>query len=86
VERILDVSDLEPCEPLERSLAEIRKLAAGDHLRILHRREPFPLYDLIAASGFEHLTVPGPRHAFEIFVWRAGDDEARVAVKQSTGT
>lgn len=85
MERFLDVSDLEPCEPLERSLAAIEELAPGDHLRILHRREPFPLYDLLTARGFEHRTVPGGRTAVEVFVWRVGDDEARAAVERAVG-
>lgn len=83
MERVLDVSDLEPCEPLERSLAAAQELDAGDHLRILHQREPFPLYDLLASRGFEHRTVPGTDRPFEVFVWRAGDDAAGTAVSRA---
>ena len=83
MERVLDVSALEPCEPLERSLAAAEELAPGDHLRILHRREPFPLYDLLAARGFAHRTVPGTRTAFEVLVWRRDDEVARAAVERA---
>jgi len=83
VERVLDVADLEPCEPMERSLAAMRTLDLGDHLRILMRQEPFPLYGLIASGGYEHRTIPGIEHAFEVFVWRAGDSEAFAAAVQA---
>ncbi len=86
MERVLDVSNLEPCEPMERSLAAMRTLACGDHLRILMRQEPFPLYDLIASGDYKHLTTPGSPHAFEVFVWRAGDAKAEAAVAQATAT
>lgn len=84
MERLLDVSELEPCEPLERSLDAVDELGPGDHLRVLHRREPFPLYRILTERGFAHRTVPGERTAFEIFIWRAGDDEAQRAVDELT--
>jgi len=80
VERLLDVSELEPCEPLELSLAAAEDLGPGEYLRVLHRREPFPLYRILDDRGFAHRTVPGERTAFEIFVWRRTDPEARRAV------
>ncbi len=79
-ERVLDVSDLEPCEPMERSLAAVDELGPGDHLRILHRREPFPLYEILTERGFAHRTIEGRRTPIEILVWRAGDAEAEAAV------
>ena len=84
-EILLDVSDLEPCEPLERSLAAA-ELPEGRYLRIFHRREPFPLYDLLAAGGFRHATRPGTRTPYEIFVWRAVDDDAAAAVAAVLGS
>ena len=43
MERVLDVSDLEPPEPLERILDALDQLGTGDWLHVRHRREPFPL-------------------------------------------
>lgn len=51
MEYCLDVSNLEPCEPLERTLAAVARLEAGDYLRILHRREPHLLYPLLEKEG-----------------------------------
>ncbi|HHC07291.1 MAG TPA: DUF2249 domain-containing protein [Actinobacteria bacterium] len=85
-EILLDVSDLEPCEPLERSLAAAAELPEGRYLRILHRREPFPLYDLLDAGGFRHATRPGTITPYEVFVWRAADDAAAAAVAAVLGS
>ena len=79
-ERRLDVSDLEPCEPLERSLAAARALRPGDYLRILHRREPHLLYPLLEQLDCRWHCRPGRESAFEILVWRAADAAAAAAV------
>ena len=51
VELWLDVSELEPCEPLERTLAALAGLGSGDYLRVLHRREPRLLFPLLERQG-----------------------------------
>jgi uncharacterized protein (DUF2249 family) len=75
-ERLLDVSELAPPEPLERILDAAEELRAGERLRVLHRREPWPLFPMLEDRGFAHrmraLNPPG----FEILIWRAGDPAA----------
>ena len=51
MEHILDVSMLEPCEPLERTLEQSRVLQPGDYLKVIHRREPHLLYPLLEKLG-----------------------------------
>jgi uncharacterized protein DUF2249 len=85
VEQVLDVSRLEAPEPMEQSLSAIDGLEPGDYLRILHRREPFPLYGILASRGFEHRTFPGAETEFEILVWRTSDAAAAAAVEQAVG-
>lgn len=69
LEQRLDVRELEPPEPLERSLAAARALGATERLRIIHWREPFPLYASLEREGFEHTVTELGEH-FEILVWR----------------
>jgi uncharacterized protein (DUF2249 family) len=52
VDRELDVRDLAPPEPLERVLDALADLPPGDRLLVHHRREPFPLYDLLRRMGY----------------------------------
>jgi len=80
---VIDVSGLEPPGPMEESLTAVASLAEGDHIRVLHRREPFPLYGILESRGFDHRTVPGTGTSFEILVWRAGDAAAEAAVNQT---
>lgn len=69
--RQLDVSDLEPPEPLERILDELAEMSPGERLWVLHRREPFPLYDLLKGLGCSWHTT-GQEGRFEILIW-SGD-------------
>ena len=81
-ERILDVSALEPPEPFARVMQTIETLGEGEYLRMLHRREPFPLYAELDKLGFLHLTRTGRKSAFEILIWRRGDEAAEQAVRK----
>lgn len=81
----LDVSALEPCEPMERSLAAVAQLTPGRYLRILHSREPYPLFPLLEEAGCAWRCVPGTETAFEVFVWRRGDAAAQACVDTQLG-
>ncbi|MGD9787058.1 MAG: DUF2249 domain-containing protein [Sulfuricellaceae bacterium] len=69
-ERLLDVRELEPPEPLERVLELLDTLAVGDSLRMLHRRQPNLLYPILEREGFAHLTTTTAEGDFEIRIWR----------------
>ncbi len=79
MERILDVSDLEPCEPMERTLAAVGDLGEGDYLRVIHRREPHLLYPVLENMGFAWQCRPGGSSGFEIFIWKKSDRAAATA-------
>jgi len=80
-ERRIDVRELEPPEPLEIALDMAHKLRPGEYLRMLHRREPFPLYRLLEQDGFRYRLYSGGEYPFEILIWRADDSEAEIAVQ-----
>lgn len=71
VERVLDVSDLEPPEPLERILDALDGLGADDWLHVRHRREPFPLYGFLRRLGYAWRTERVGDAAFDILIWPA---------------
>ncbi|OGI69019.1 MAG: hypothetical protein A2W18_13790 [Candidatus Muproteobacteria bacterium RBG_16_60_9] len=77
-ERVLDVSDLPPPEPLEQVTAALGNLAPGDYLRILHRREPLLLYPWLEEHGFVWSTQPGETTSFEIFIWRRSEEQPTI--------
>ena len=65
----IDVSELEPPEPMERILARLRQMQAGQMLRVRHRREPFPLYPLLEQAGFKHCCIAKGTESFLIYIW-----------------
>jgi uncharacterized protein (DUF2249 family) len=81
-QRFLDVSDLEPPEPLDAALAAVDTLRTGEYLCMRHRREPFPLYQMLARDGFSHRTVVEGDRAFLILIWHTGDQIAEQAARQ----
>ncbi|EGV20146.1 DUF2249 domain-containing protein [Thiocapsa marina] len=52
MDRTLDVSALPAPEPMERILDALADLPPGDRLCVLHRREPYPLYDMLRRMGY----------------------------------
>lgn len=73
---VLDVRRLAPPEPMEAVLAALAGLQAGDRLRMLHRREPFPLYDLLPRMGYAWKTTEDTTAGevgFEILIWHRDD-------------
>ena len=79
--RVLDVSELEPCEPMEQILAALPDLHSGEYLHVLHRMEPFPLYSILTQQGYSWLTQLGEEVPVEIYIWRSKDVEAEAKVR-----
>lgn len=69
---VLDVRDLEPPEPLERALEAICSLKDGQRIRMIHWREPHPLYAILEREGLAHRTVVTDAGNFEILIWHPG--------------
>lgn len=78
-ERLLDVSDLEPPEPLQRVLETLDDLGDGEFLHMLHRRDPLLLYPELELRGYRYLTTFERDHECEVFIWRDGDAAAEEA-------
>ena len=80
-EVLLDVSDLEPPEPLEQTLDAADALESGQYLRMLHRRDPCLLYGNLDNNGFKYFQREGSTTAVELFIWREDDVEAEAAAQ-----
>ena len=72
----LDVSDLEPPEPLIRTLDALRTLPPGHCLQMIHRMRPALLYGEAAKLGFDSDTRRDRQGRCRVFLWRRGDREA----------
>lgn len=68
----LDVCGLEPPEPLERVLDGLGRLQAGQRLRVLIPREPYPLYSILDRNGYLHETKCREDFLYEVVIWPKG--------------
>ena len=58
-------------------------LGPGEYLRVLHRREPLPLFPLLEKLGCAWRCRPGNTTPYEVLVWRAADPVAAAAAVEA---
>jgi len=75
----IDVSELEPPEPMTKILYALSTSLPSQCLHINHRREPFPLYDKLNTAGWQYLCRPIAPEQFHIFIYR---NEQRLAFEK----
>jgi uncharacterized protein (DUF2249 family) len=69
----LDVSQMEPPQPMIEILQKIQELGPKDILEVSHHREPVPLYPQLEESGFDHSIEKLGEHQFRLRIWRKRD-------------
>ena len=69
-EVVLDVRGLEPPEPLVKVMDALETLPPGDRLRMVHNREPYPLYGILQEDGYQYRTETFADGRVEIVIWR----------------
>lgn len=77
----LDVSELEPPQPMHQITAALQTLATGEVLKVKHRRKPIPLFDMIAGR-FEYLCCEVTPEHFQIYFWHLGDSQVNALVEK----
>jgi hypothetical protein len=80
-ECFLDVSDLEPPEPLVRALEAVKRLSDEQFLHLKHRRKPCLLYENIGALGFASETRDGGGGMCDVFIWKQGNKSIESAAR-----
>ena len=69
MEQTIDVSELQPPEPLEQILDTLADLPQGDWLRVEHLRNPVPLYRMLQDMGYRWHTDCLAADQFVILIW-----------------
>ena len=69
---ILDTSMLQPPLPMDMALEAIDKLETGQYIKMLHRMQPHPLYNILMDNGFKY-KIHSTDELFEIYIWKATD-------------
>jgi len=74
----LDVSKLQPPEPMREICSNLQTLQSGQALHVYHRREPVPLYAILKQQGFSvmHLAVSDAEH--HLWIWHSDDTQTHI--------
>lgn len=67
-ERVIDVSALAHPEPLEIMTEAIGTLERGEYIRMIHRLEPLPLYEILLRRGFVYRVFPQRGGGYHILI------------------
>lgn len=76
----LDVSDMQPPKPMELVLEAMDELHDCQYIKMIHRMEPHPLYNVLLDNGFRY-KVETNNGLFNIYIWKASDKVAAESVK-----
>ena len=79
-EIILDVHEMQSPEPMEVVMKGLENLQQGEYLKMLHRMQPFPLYDILLENGFRYKVTDG-EFGFDIYMWFAKDKKNGELIK-----
>lgn len=71
--KVIDGRGLEPPEPFMLMMDALNGSRPGEVIRLLLTREPFPLYQVLDASGFMYQTRHGSDGTVEILSWRSAE-------------
>ena len=64
----VNVSALAPPEPMQVILSSLATLPSDVVLKVVHRREPFPLYEQLIANGWLYHSKQLSEESFEIYI------------------
>lgn len=76
----LDVSELEPPQPMHQIIAALKQLQTGDVLMVKHRRKPIPLFEMVE-SQYHYECRQITQNQFRIFFWPYKDPQAEQRAK-----
>jgi hypothetical protein len=72
-ELLIDVSKEEAPKPFDIILERIEQLKKNQYLRMLHRKKPLPLIQMLEENGFVCKLISGQQTKWEIIIWNKDD-------------
>ena len=70
---VVDVSELEPPEPMTVILTALARLEAKHYLLVKHRRQPFPLYEKLLEQGWAYYCQVHGDGSISLYIYRDVD-------------
>ena len=71
----VNVSALAPPEPMQVILSSLAQLPNGTVLKVIHRREPFPLYERLLAHGWLYHSKQVLDESYIIYIAKEPDKQ-----------
>jgi len=68
---LIDAREMLPPEPLERALAALDQIGAGDNLTLMLNQRPYPLFLVLAKNGFSWNEAEEESGGFRYRIFRA---------------
>jgi uncharacterized protein (DUF2249 family) len=81
-EILLDVHDMQPPAPMELAMDALQKLKDGEYIKMIHRMQPFPLYNILYDNGFQYKVTTGTVSAFDIYIWKVSDKASAQVIQK----
>ncbi len=72
-ELFINVSEYDAPEPFEKVLQLVSEMKDGEYIRVLHRKKPLPLVQMLQENGFDYCILPGQQTQWEIIIWNIKD-------------
>ena len=72
-EILIDVSELEAPEPFEKVVALVSAMKPGQYIRMLHRKQPLPLIQMLEDNGYACRAIEHQPSDWEILIWNKSD-------------
>jgi len=79
-EILMDVHEMQPPEPMDVAMKGLDELKQGEYIKMIHRMQPHPLYDILLDNGFRYKVTDGAC-GFDIYIWLAKDKKTGEFVK-----
>ncbi len=68
---LLDTRELDHPVPLEKAVYAFKNLSGDEIIHMIHRREPIPLFEIIAKNGGRYLSVMEREDLWHIYITRS---------------
>ena len=79
---LIEVYELQAPQPMELVLDALDTLQPGEHIKMIHRMQPFPLFKILDENGFRYKVKDSDISAFDIYIWHAKDKDTEKFIKQ----
>ncbi len=72
-EIIIDVSSLPPPEPMQQIITTLAQLNADQYLKVIHSRQPFPLFEKLINAGWDYQCNEVSANLFHLYIFKICD-------------